>query len=78
MAAKKEFTYEIVRHVATVTEGGALVMELNLISYNGNEPKYDLRKWRTVDGNKKMQKGITLTPEELRDLRYILNKMGEI
>lgn len=78
MANKKEFTYEIIRPVATVSEGGSLVMELNLISYNGAEPKYDLRKWRTVDGGKKMQKGITLTPEELRDLRYILNKMGEI
>lgn len=74
----KTFTYKIVRPVATVSEGGSLVMELNLISYSGNDPKYDLRKWRTVDGNKKMQKGITMTPEELRDLRDILNKMGEI
>lgn len=71
----KEFTYEVKEHFGTISENGSLVTELNSISYNGADPKFDLRKWRTVDGQKKMQKGITLNGEELRTLRDILNGM---
>lgn len=74
----KEFTYEIKEHFGTISETGSLVMELNAISYSGAAPKYDLRKWRTVDGQKKMQKGVTMTREELLSLRDLLNSMEEI
>jgi hypothetical protein len=47
--------------------------ELNLISWNGKEPKYDLREW--APEHEKMGKGVTLTVEELRGLRDILNKL---
>ena len=56
-----QFTYEIVKPIAVLSDSGTLTTELNIISYSGNEPKYDLRKWRTGNGEKKMQKGITLT-----------------
>ena len=45
--------------------------ELNLISWNGKEPKYDLRDWAPEHG--KMGKGVTLTVEELKALRDLLN-----
>ncbi|MFJ8247088.1 YdbC family protein [Peribacillus asahii] len=45
--------------------------ELNLVSWNGKEPKYDLREW--APGHEKMGKGLTLTVEELKTLREILN-----
>ncbi|MFJ8260108.1 YdbC family protein [Peribacillus asahii] len=45
--------------------------ELNLVSWNGKEPKYDLREW--APGHEKMGKGLTLTGEELKTLREILN-----
>lgn len=48
--------------------------ELNLISWNGNKPKYDLRDW--APDHAKMGKGITLTAEELKELREILNKIN--
>lgn len=73
-----QFTYEIVKPIAVVSDSGTLTTELNVISYSGNEPKYDLRKWRTGNGEKKMQKGITLTREELLELRKVLNELGEI
>lgn len=47
--------------------------ELNLISWNGKEPKYDLRDW--APEHDKMGKGITLTIEELKTLKDILNRM---
>lgn len=47
--------------------------ELNLISWNGKEPKYDLRDW--APEHDKMGKGVTLTAEELKVLRDILNGM---
>ncbi|PEI96374.1 hypothetical protein CN679_01145 [Bacillus pseudomycoides] len=47
--------------------------ELNLISWNGKEPKYDLRDW--APEHDKMGKGVTLTMEELKALKDILNRM---
>ena len=45
--------------------------ELNLISWNGKEPKYDLRDWSPE--HDKMGKGLTLTVDELKVLKEILN-----
>ena len=47
--------------------------ELNLVSWNNREPKYDLRDWSPE--HEKMGKGITLTEEELIQLRNLLNAM---
>lgn len=73
-----QFTYEIVKPIAVLSDSGKLTTELNIISYSGNEPKYDLRRWYAGDGEKKMQKGITMTKEELISLRDVLNGLGEI
>ena len=43
----------------------------NLVSWNGREPKYDLRDWS--ENHEKMGKGITLSEEEAIKLRNILN-----
>lgn len=48
--------------------------ELNLISWNDKEPKYDLRDWDQE--HKKMGKGITLSLEELEKIKEILNDMN--
>jgi hypothetical protein len=45
--------------------------ELNLISWNDKEAKYDIRDWDAE--HKKMGKGVTLTTDELNKLRDILN-----
>ncbi|ACA56802.1 hypothetical protein FDC45_06260 [Clostridium botulinum] len=47
--------------------------ELNLISWNGKQAKYDLRDW--APEHEKMGKGVTLSAEELKSLREILNNM---
>ena len=74
----KEFTYEVKKRCGTLSDTGSMTMELNLISYNGAEPKYDLRKWRMKDGVPAMQKGVTMTREELAALRDLLNSMEDI
>lgn len=46
---------------------------MNRVSWNGKEAKYDLRDW--APEHEKMVKGITLSVEELRKLKELLNKM---
>jgi hypothetical protein len=67
-----EIKFEIIEHIGVISESTkGWTKELNLISWNGNEPKYDLRDW---DQNKeKMGKGITLTRDELDTLKKVLN-----
>ena len=48
--------------------------ELNLVSWNEREPKYDIRDWSP--DHSRMGKGVTLTIDELAALRDILNDMN--
>ena len=66
--------YEIIKQIGTLSESAkGWTKELNLISWNDREPKYDLRDW--APEHEKMGKGTTLTVDELRELKDILNKM---
>jgi len=44
--------------------------QLNLISWNGMQPKYDIRAWDA--DNEKMGRGISLTIDELHELKKLL------
>lgn len=60
-----ELKYEIVQHLATIAEGSkGWSKELNLVSWNERDPKFDLREWSP--DHTKMGKGITLTYEEMQ------------
>ncbi len=79
MTNPKEFSYTIEKHFGTVSVAGSLPLELNLVSFAGAPARYDLRKWRDkANGEHTMQKGITLTREELCDLRAFLNGIEDI
>lgn len=67
-----EIKYEIVEKIAVLstTEKG-WSKELNLVSWNEREPKFDLRDWN--EEHDKMGKGITLTKEEVEKLKETLN-----
>lgn len=69
----KKFEYEIVEKIAILSADGDESKELNYISFQGREPKYDLRTWRRDENGDKMLKGITLTEEELQALKDALN-----
>ncbi|WP_255259730.1 YdbC family protein [Lentibacillus sp. CBA3610] len=47
--------------------------ELNLVSWNGRDPKYDLRDWSPDKA--KMGKGVTLTDADLTNLKTALDKL---
>lgn len=68
-----EIKYEIVEHLGILSETDkGWKKELNLVSWNDREPKYDLRDWS--ENHDRMNKGITLTKEEAENLKEILNK----
>ena len=69
-----EVKYEIQENIGMVSQSPkGWSKELNLVSWNGKAPKYDLRDW--APDHEKMGKGITLTAEELKALKDILNTM---
>lgn len=69
-----DIKYEIKENIGVISESPkSWQKELNIISWNGKDPKYDLRDWSPE--HEKMGKGITLTLEELKKLKDILNGM---
>jgi hypothetical protein len=69
-----EFKYEITQRIAVLSESSkGWTKELNKVSWNDRPAKYDLRDWHHEDG--KMGKGATLTDEELKKLREVLETM---
>ena len=69
-----EIKYEIVDRIGVVSEGNnGWNKEINLISWNGQEPMYDLRSW--APDHEKMSKGATISVAEAKALRDILNKL---
>lgn len=68
-----DFKYDIVEHIGVLSENAkGWTKELNLISWNGAAPKYDIRDW--APEHEKMGKGVTLTTEEVQKLKEILSK----
>lgn len=69
-----DIKYEIKQTIGELSESAkGWKKELNLISWNDKEAKYDLRDWDLE--HKKMGKGVTLTLDELKKLRDVLNEM---
>ena len=69
-----EIKYEIVERIAVLGERPrGWERQLNLISWNEGEPKYDIRDW-SPDGTR-MGKGISLSHDELAILKGILEDM---
>lgn len=69
-----EIKYEITEELGTLSENSrGWKKELNLVSWNERQPKYDIRDWS--EGHEKMGKGVTLTKDEILALRDILDKL---
>lgn len=62
-----EFKFEIVEELLVLsTNDKGWTKELNRVSFNGAEAKYDIRSWSP--DHTKMGKGITLSNEEFKTL----------
>ena len=69
----EEVKYEIVESFGILcTTPSGWTKELNLISWNGGEPKYDIRQW--APDHAKMGKGVSLSREEAEELKNLLTK----
>lgn len=72
----RELKFEIINRIGVIsTSASGWSFELNRVSWNGNEPKYDVRSWSP--DHTKMGKGITLSEEELVTLSELLKKEVE-
>ncbi|MCM0598131.1 YdbC family protein [Periweissella fabalis] len=71
-----ELKYEITEKLATLsTNAKGWSLELNKVSWNEREPKFDLRTWDAE--HNKMGKGITFNEAEARELFIGLGKFLE-
>ncbi len=69
-----DIKYDIVEELGVLSESAkGWQKELNLISWNGAEAKYDLRDWSP--NREKMGKGITLTANEVQELYKLLTEI---
>ncbi|MHB8127658.1 MAG: YdbC family protein [Mobilitalea sp.] len=67
-----EIKFEIKENIGILSESAkGWSKEFNMVSWNDKEPKYDLREWDTT--HEKMGKGMTLTANELKKLKELLN-----
>ena len=67
-----ELKFEITERLGVLSENAkGWTKELNKVSWNEREPKYDLRDWNP--DHSRMGKGITLTDEEVETLKAPLN-----
>ncbi|GHU66396.1 hypothetical protein AGMMS49983_15950 [Clostridia bacterium] len=69
-----DITFEIKETLGILSESTkGWKKELNLVSWNGREPKYDIREWDPE--HEKMGKGLTFSKDELEKLRDLLSGM---
>lgn len=71
-----EITFEIVKELGVISENArGWAKELNLVSWNENPPKYDIRDWSP--DHSRMSKGVSLTEEEMEKLVELFNSRDE-
>lgn len=72
-----DFNYEVIQDIADLGKRGKnYTLKLRYVSFNGKDPKYDIRPWGVDDeGNEKMLKGISLSGEELEALAIALDEL---
>lgn len=68
-----EIKYKIIKHIGVLSENSkGWKKELNLISWNEREPKYDIREWSP--DHEKMGKGTTLSSEDMKALKILITE----
>ena len=69
-----ELKFEITEHIGVISDNAkGWTKELNLVSWNEREPKYDLREWSP--DHSRVGKGVTLTIDELAAIKDLLAEL---
>ncbi len=67
-------SFEVQKNFGTLSSAtNGWTKQLSLISWNGREAKFDIRDWD--DRFEKMGRGVTLTKEEAKALKELLNSI---
>ena len=66
-----ELSYEVVEDYGVIATKGEYELRLRKVSWNGRDPKYDIRAWK----GDKCYKGATFTDEELSGLYEKLKEL---
>lgn len=70
-----ELKYEVTKELGILSESArGWTKELNFVSWNDRDARLDLREW--APNHERMGKGMTLSQEEARKLRDILNNLA--
>ena len=71
-----EIKYEIVKEICVLSESArGWTKELNLVSWNDRETKFDIREW--APEHTRMGKGVTLSKEEMQMILDIMTDYDE-
>ena len=70
---ERDVRYEIIEEIGVIaTLNTGWTKELNLISWNGGVPKYDIREWDPF--HLRMSRGITLHENEMRQIIELIRR----
>ncbi|MGN0688170.1 MAG: YdbC family protein [Oscillospiraceae bacterium] len=71
-----EIKFEITKELGVISENAkGWTKELNMVSWNDREPKFDIREWSP--DHTRMSKGISMTEEEMLQLIELFNSRDE-
>ncbi len=71
-----EITFKITKELGVISENQkGWTRELNMVSWNDHDPKYDIRDWSP--DHTRMSKGISMTEEEMQKLVELFNARNE-
>lgn len=71
-----EITFEITKSLGVISETSkGWTRELNMVSWNDHEPKYDIRDWSP--DHTRMSKGVSFTEEEMERLCELFKTRDE-
>lgn len=73
----REISFEIKQHVGVLSKyANGWTKEVNIVAWNGGEPKYDIRDWD--ENHEHISRGITLKEKEMKSLIDAVKEKGAL
>ena len=71
-----KFEYKVLDEFGIISQNGAVSKRVRLVSFGDGPPRLDIRSWRQKqDGSEIMFKGVSLSGEELEQLKKIVQNL---
>lgn len=76
MKNQRNYNFQIHEEIAVISrKPGGWTLELNIVSFNGREPEYDLREWK--DNHTHLRSGARFSESDLKPLVEVIRKRLE-